>query len=70
MLIKEDGELATQEANFVDGIYVSGRSNEDKFCHACGGCKCLKGRMNSVGNITDGRKYRGHVFALEPGMGF
>ena len=58
MLIRKDGELATQEKTFVDDIHVAGRSKEGTFDHALDGCRRLKSRMNSVGNQADDRKYR------------
>ena len=57
MLIREDGELVIQEATFVDDIHVACRAKDDEFDHALSGCKQLEGRMNSLGNQADDRKY-------------
>jgi hypothetical protein len=57
MRLRKDGELATQEATFVDDIHPSGRERdgENKVSDAC---RRLKSRMNSVGNNAADRKYR------------
>ena len=58
MLLREDGELATQEVTFVDDVHVAGRKREGVFDHARDGCRQVKARMNSLGNQADNRKFR------------
>ncbi|KAL7534633.1 LOW QUALITY PROTEIN: hypothetical protein ACHAXR_008890 [Thalassiosira sp. AJA248-18] len=58
MLIRSDGELASQEINFVGDIHPAGRCKDGVFHYARDGCRFLKSRMNSRGNIADDRKYR------------
>ena len=53
MLLREDGELATQEVTFVDDVHVAGRTKDGVFDHARSGCKQLKSRMNSAGNQAE-----------------
>ncbi len=58
ILLREDGEMATQEVTFVDDIHVAGRTKDGVFDHAKSGCKQLKSRMNSLANQADDRKFR------------
>ena len=58
MLLRKDGELATQEVTFVDDIHVAGRTKDGVFNNARAGCKQLKSRMNSLANQADDRKFR------------
>jgi hypothetical protein len=57
MLLRQDGELATQKVNYIDNIHPCIRErdgfNEARAAHAC-----LKLKMNSFGNQADDRKYR------------
>ena len=72
MLLRQDGELATQEETYVDDLHLVGRSAEGDwqvmgadgqvrlatFDLARDAAKQLKSRMNSLGSQADDRKYR------------
>lgn len=61
MQLQENGELATQEACYVDDDHVMGRGHRE----TTRACKVLKSNMNSLGNQADDRKYR--LPSLTPG---
>ncbi len=57
MLVRKDGELATQEANYVDDIHpVTREKDEEAKAHQA--CAQLKSKMNLLGNQADDCKYR------------
>ncbi len=57
LLLRKDGRLATQEADYVDDIHASSREldGENECAKAC---SQLKSEVNSRGNQADERKYR------------
>jgi hypothetical protein len=52
MLVRADGEMATQEANYVDDIHPCIRERDDSG-KARAACARLKSKMNSLGNQAD-----------------
>jgi hypothetical protein len=57
MLVRKDGELANQEANYVDDIHpVTSEKDEEAKAHQA--CAQLKSKMNLLGNQMDDCKYR------------
>jgi hypothetical protein len=64
MLLRHDGELATQEANYVDDIHPCIREREGS-SEGWAACAGLKSKMNSFGNQADDRKYK--LPAVTPG---
>ena len=57
MRLREDGELACNEATYVDDIHVAGRVVGDLNLTRRASER-LKSRMNHYGNQADDRKYR------------
>jgi hypothetical protein len=55
MRIREDGELASSEVNYVDDIHPTARGKDKT--NAVILAKFMKSRMNSVGNQADDKKY-------------
>jgi hypothetical protein len=56
MRIRDDGELAAAQVDYVDDIHPTARGRDNM--NAVAAAKWLKSRMNSVGNQADDRKYR------------
>jgi hypothetical protein len=56
MRIREDGELASAETNYVDDIHPTARGKDKT--NAVILAKFMKSRMNWVGNQADDKKYR------------
>ena len=56
LLLREDGELATQEVDYVDDIHPVSRGRDET--NAVLDAKYLKSRMNSYANQADDKKYR------------
>ena len=56
LCLREDGELASAEVDYVDDIHPTSRGRDS--ANAIAAAKWLRSRMNSVGNQADDRKYR------------
>jgi hypothetical protein len=57
MLVWKDGELATQEANYVDNIHPVTKEKDEE-AKAGQACAQFKSKMNLLGNQADDCKYR------------